>query len=69
MTRVESTTRDMPVEEIPFDPITVDVEYVVDEVDIKTRDVEPTVPLPLSLFPCYDGDVYDDSSSIWTAFG
>ena len=49
MIRVESTIRDMPVEEIPFDPIIVDAEYVVDEVDIKTRDVEPTVPLPLSL--------------------
>ena len=49
MTRVESTTRDMPIKEIPFDSIIVDAEYGVNEVDIKTGDAKPTVPFPLSL--------------------
>ena len=61
----------MPIKEIPFDSIIVDAEYGVNEVDIKTGDAKPTVPFPLSLSlsSCYDGDVYDDSSNIWTAFG
>ena len=68
---VESSARDMPAEEIAFDPITADAEDAVDEVDIEIGDAEPTVPSPLSLSLslCYDGDVYDNSSSIWTTFG
>ena len=41
----------MPAEEIPFDPtiaVTKDV-VDVDEVDVETGDVEPTIPPPLSL--------------------
>ena len=68
---MESSARDMPAEEIAFDPITADAEDAVDEVDIEIGDAEPTVPSPLSLSLslCYDGDVYDNSSSIWTTFG
>ena len=46
---METTIGDMPAEEIPFDPIVAVVDDGVDEVDVETSDVDPTVPPPLSL--------------------
>ena len=39
----------MPAEEISCDPTTTVVEDDVDEVDVETSDVKPTIPSPLSL--------------------
>ena len=47
--RVESATRDMPVEEIPFGPIDAITEDDIDEVDVDIRDLETTMPPPFSL--------------------
>ena len=46
---METTIGDMPAEEIPFDPIIVVVDDGVDDVNVETSDVDPTIPPPLSL--------------------
>ena len=47
--RVETTIGDMPAEEIPFDSTVVVVDDGIDDVDVETSDVDPTIPPPLSL--------------------
>ena len=64
--RIEFTVRDMPAKEIPFDPTATVAKDDVDEIDVDTTNAKPTVPpsLSLSLSSCYDGDIYDNSSSL-----
>ena len=47
--QVESTTEDMPAEEISCDPTTTVAGDDVDKVDVETSDVKPTIPPPFSL--------------------
>ena len=70
--RVETTTKDVPIvpptEEVPFDPAAAILD-VDDEDDANVDVAGPSrSTTPLSLSSCHDGDVYDDSSSSWTAF-
>ena len=66
--RVQSTAGNVHAEKSPLDPTTTIVDNDDDEVHVDIAAVEPTVPPPLSLSSCYDGDFYNDSSSSWIAF-
>ena len=64
--QVQSTARDVHAKESPIDPTTTVANDGDDGIHADNIATEPTVPLPLS--SCYNGDIYDNSSSSWTAF-